>query len=82
VGPHPDDAAFEAARLRKLVEEANELGDAEPGHYLNEAANVYEVLLAILATQSLDATDLTSAAHELREARGGLARRWWWDPDD
>lgn len=75
------DQAYEAALLDKLVEEATELRDAEPSHRLSEAADVYEVLLVILARHGLDATDLEASATEKREARGSFTNRWWWEPD-
>lgn len=76
-----DDRAYEAALLDKLVEEATELREAEPSQRLSEAADVYEVLLAILARHGLDAADLEARATEKREARGGFTKRWWWEPD-
>jgi len=76
-----EDQAYETALLDKLVEEATELRDAEPRHRLDEAADVYEVLLAILARHGLDATDLEARATERRNARGGFTKRWWWEPD-
>lgn len=76
-----DDQHYEAALLDKLVEEATEVRDAEPGRRLNEAADVYEVLLAILAWHGMNVSDLESRAAEKRAARGGFTERWWWEPD-
>ena len=75
-----DDGAYITALLDKLLEEVHELRDADIEHWLNEAADVYEVLLTILAQQGLDAIDLESATIRKRETHGAFARRWWWEP--
>jgi predicted house-cleaning noncanonical NTP pyrophosphatase (MazG superfamily) len=76
-----DDEAYDAALLDKLVEEAHELRNADLERRLSEAADVYEVLLAILSRQGLRAADLEGAAMEKRETRGAFAQRLWWEPD-
>lgn len=72
---------YEAALLEKLLEEVAELRDAEPHDRLGEAADVYEVLLSILARQGIGADELAVAAAEKRRSRGGFTQRWWWEPD-
>ena len=46
-----------------------------------EAANVYEVLLSILAGQGIGADELAVAVAEERRARGGFTQRRWWKAD-
>jgi predicted house-cleaning noncanonical NTP pyrophosphatase (MazG superfamily) len=72
---------YESALLDKLSEEVAELCDAAPHHRLCEAADVYEVLLSILALKGLDADDLADSATEKRRTRGGFTEHWWWDAD-
>jgi predicted house-cleaning noncanonical NTP pyrophosphatase (MazG superfamily) len=72
------DDEYARALLDKLVEEANELRAVTDSVTLEEAGHVYEVLLAILARQDLNAYDVTRAAASKRQERGGLERRWWW----
>lgn len=76
-----DDREFDAALLDKLLEEVTELRDANPEGRLNEAADVYEVLLAILGIQGMSADDLAAAALDKRQTRGGFTERLWWDAD-
>jgi predicted house-cleaning noncanonical NTP pyrophosphatase (MazG superfamily) len=76
-----NDHEYEAALLDKLLEEATELRDAEPHRRLEEAADVYEVLLTILARQGMGADELTAASIEKRGARGSFTQRWWWEDD-
>jgi len=75
-----DDDEYARALLDKLVEEVNELRAVTDSVTLEEAADVYEVLLAILARQGLNTDDLARAAASKREGRGGFERRWWWEP--
>lgn len=72
-----DDAEYDAALLDKLVEEVAELRATTAEHRLEEAADVYEVLLAIVARQGGDATDLVAAADLKRCSRGGFEDRLW-----
>lgn len=76
-----DDTEYEAALLDKLCEEVAELRAAEPAHRLGEAADVYEVLLSILAREGMGADELAVAAAEKRRTRGGFTQRWWWEAD-
>ena len=76
-----NDREYGEALLDKLCEETTELRDAEPHHRLGEAADVYEVLLSILALEGIDAGQLAVAAAEKRRTRGGFAQRWWWEAE-
>lgn len=75
------DHDYDVALLDKLLEEVAELRSADPAKRLDEAADIYEVLLAILSTQDMSAEDLESAANEKRRARGAFTQRWWWEAD-
>jgi predicted house-cleaning noncanonical NTP pyrophosphatase (MazG superfamily) len=69
------DDAYRAALLDKLVEEAAELHAAAPASALDEAADVYEVLLAIAAHEGWPFRLVAQRAAEKREERGGFAER-------
>lgn len=74
-----DDNAYRAALLDKLVEECEELRDAPPEALLEEAADVYEVLLAIGVSQGWTSEQVARRAEEKRAERGGFAGRVWLD---
>jgi predicted house-cleaning noncanonical NTP pyrophosphatase (MazG superfamily) len=76
-----NDQEYKEALLNKLCEEVAELREAEPHQRLGEAADVYEVLLSILARQGIGADELMVAAAEKRRTRGGFSQRWWWEAD-
>src|SRR3954447_23248966 len=71
------DEEYDVALLAKLREEVTELAEASPGDRLEEAADVYEVLLALLAQEGLNADDLMRAAEQKRAERGGFSERVW-----
>ncbi len=61
----------------KLLEEAEELRQADGRSRLEEAADVYEVLLAIARTLDVDMSAIAAAADAKRSQRGGFERRLW-----
>ena len=63
------------ALLAKLQEEATELANAAPADRLEEAADVYEVLLALVAHAGHSLDDLTRVADRKRDERGGFSGR-------
>jgi predicted house-cleaning noncanonical NTP pyrophosphatase (MazG superfamily) len=65
------------ALLAKLQEEVTELAGAAPADRLEEAADVYEVLLALLAHTGHRLDDLIRAADRKRAERGGFSGRVW-----
>src|SRR3954463_11847964 len=71
------DHEYEAALLAKLKEEATELAGAAPADRLEEAAAVYEVLLALIAHAGHSPDALVRAADRKRAERGGFAGRVW-----
>jgi len=74
-----DDAAYEAALLDKLDEEVAELRDAAPPDRLEEAADVYEVMLALVDHLGHGWADVVAAADRKREERGGFTDRIYLD---
>jgi predicted house-cleaning noncanonical NTP pyrophosphatase (MazG superfamily) len=74
-----NDGEYVAALLHKLVEEVDDLREAEPAQRLVEAADVYEILLALLALEGRTSADLEAIADEKRQERGGFVERWWWE---
>ncbi|HEU4514038.1 MAG TPA: nucleoside triphosphate pyrophosphohydrolase [Nocardioidaceae bacterium] len=74
-----DDDAYRAALLDKLVEEAEEVRDAPVEALLDEAADVYEVLLALAVSQGWTSEQIARRAEEKRAERGGFAGRVWLD---
>ncbi|MBY9076048.1 nucleoside triphosphate pyrophosphohydrolase [Nocardioides sp. WL0053] len=72
-----DDPGYEAALLAKVVEEAEELRDTTPEGRLEEAADVYEVLLALARHLGLSLEDVARRAELKRAERGGFDRRVW-----
>ena len=76
------DAEYSAALLEKLSKEVEELRTASVDGRLEEAADVHEVLLALLALSGLTQDDLVAAAAAAaakRANRGGFERRIWLD---
>src|SRR3954453_15181637 len=71
------DKEYDVALLAKLREEVTELAEAAPGDRLEEAADVYEVLLALLGGAGLDLYDLMRAAEQTRAEGGGFSERFW-----
>ena len=81
-GLHPetrvlDNAEYEASLAVKLVEEAEELRDASPEQLLDEAADVYEVLLAITRHAGIPMDKVIAKADGKRRQRGTFDERLW-----
>ena len=72
-----DQDEYVAALHDKLLEEAKELRQAEGPARLEEAADVYEVLLAIGRTLDVSMQAIAAAANAKRAERGGFERRLW-----
>ena len=72
-----DPAAYERALLDKLLEEAQELHGAAPDDRLEEAADVYEVLLAVAELIGVDFRQVVARADAKRAERGGFRERLW-----
>ncbi len=73
-----EDDEFAAALLDKLDEETAELRSAATAEaVLEEAADVLEVLAAIVERHGYGLSDIIAAADEKRLSRGGFATRCW-----
>lgn len=71
-----DDAAFRAALLEKLVEEAGEVGAAEGrSERVKELADVLEVVEALLEVEGVGWDEVRGVQEERRASRGGFQRR-------
>ncbi|MFL6070435.1 MAG: nucleoside triphosphate pyrophosphohydrolase [Actinomycetes bacterium] len=68
---------YDAALIAKLHEEVAELASASPADRLEEAADVYEVLLALLVHVGHSPDDLVRVADHKRAQRGGFTGRVW-----
>src|SRR5690606_18072328 len=75
-----DDREYLAALRAKLGEEVGELLDADPGDWLDEAADVLEVLVALLGLQGAGLQQLLDARDAKRRHRGAFEKRYWWEP--
>ena len=79
-GRHPvtrvlDDAAYRAALLAKLVEEADEASHAAAADLPGELADVLEVLRTLTAVAGMSWVQLLALADDKRSRRGGFAQR-------
>lgn len=72
-----DEDEYLQCLLDKLVEEARELQEAGPAQRLEEAADVFEVLTALLKKMGHTIHDVEVQADEKRNQRGGFAERIW-----
>ncbi len=73
-----DEADYDAALRAKLIEEAQELqAAANPSELLAEAADVYEVLLALGDRIGVDLDAIAEAARHKRAERGAFHDRIW-----
>jgi predicted house-cleaning noncanonical NTP pyrophosphatase (MazG superfamily) len=74
-----DDDSYAAALFDKLIEEAQELRGADPPERLEEAADVYEVMLAVAALLGVTLADVATMAAAKRADRGAFTERIWLD---
>lgn len=73
-----DDAAFENALRRKLVEEAEEAAAAkDAAEWKKELADLMEVIDTLCRLQSIDGQALADEQKRRRDERGGFERRLW-----
>lgn len=70
---------FVRSLFEKLFEEAQELKDAAPSERLEEAADVLEVLTAIVEATGHTLEEVRTHARVKRGLRGGFAERIWLD---
>ena len=72
-----DNAQYHWALRLKLVEEANEVMEAEDGDLVSELADVVEVLTALARANRIDWTVIERTMQEKRTERGGFQHRVW-----
>ncbi|KRE44057.1 hypothetical protein ASG74_04350 [Knoellia sp. Soil729] len=65
------------ALLAKLVEESVELREAAFAQRIEEAADVYEVLMAVSDMMGWDLSDVQGAAARKRASRGAFQEGVW-----
>jgi predicted house-cleaning noncanonical NTP pyrophosphatase (MazG superfamily) len=70
-----NDEEFRQALLVKLVEEAEEVVDAEHGDMVKEIADLYEVIDALLIAFDLNSDALLTMQKKRYEERGGFEKR-------
>ncbi|MDC3728939.1 nucleoside triphosphate pyrophosphohydrolase [Rhodococcus sp. Rp3] len=75
-----DASAYQAALHAKLLEEVGELREADTDeHALEEAADVFEVLNALIGCYGYSIDDVRQVAEKKRTERGGFSDRIWLD---
>lgn len=76
------DPEYVPALLSKLIEESNELALAESRQdRLQEAADVYEVLMAVAQMDGYTMGEVQAAADQKRADRGGFEDKLWLETD-
>ncbi|MGV1004594.1 MAG: nucleoside triphosphate pyrophosphohydrolase [Candidatus Nanopelagicales bacterium] len=65
------------ALILKISEEAQELGEADAPHRLEELADIYEVLVAATDALGYQLDEVAATAEEKRKVRGGFTEGWW-----
>lgn len=71
-----DDLAYRQSLKQKVIEEANEVAEAESdAELMKEVGDLYEVLDALLFAHGIVKEDVLSIQQEKRIERGGFERR-------
>jgi predicted house-cleaning noncanonical NTP pyrophosphatase (MazG superfamily) len=71
-----DDAGFARALRLKILEEAQEVADAEtPADLVEELGDLYEVLITLAEHEGFDEHDVRMRASAKRASHGGFAGR-------
>src|SRR5215203_6129320 len=68
------DEYYHALR-EKLIEEAQETANAEPGDMVKELADLYEVIDTVIKVFNLDKDVILTIQQKLRDERGGFEKR-------
>ncbi len=66
---------YHQALLNKLVEEAKEAAEAKPDNLVEELADVYEVIDAILANLEIDKDVVLTKQEQKRQDKGGFTKK-------
>jgi len=72
-----DDLQFRTALKAKLLEEAQEVIEADGDELLTELADVLEVIRSLTSLSGDDLDDLVTRADSRASDRGGFAERLW-----
>lgn len=63
------------ALLNKLVEEAKEAAEAKPANLVEELADIYEVIDAILINLEIDKSLVLAKQEQKRKEKGGFSKK-------
>ena len=77
-----DTKDYHAALRRKLDEEVAELCGAQGRDIFDEAGDILEILIAIVAEHGETLDSIVAVAHRKRAQRGGFKMRLWLDGVD
>ena len=69
------EAEYRQALLKKLLEEAREVEQADSDHIVTELADLYEVVDAILLAHGIDPASVRAEQQRRRVERGGFEKR-------
>jgi predicted house-cleaning noncanonical NTP pyrophosphatase (MazG superfamily) len=75
--PLADDDEYLSALRNKVVEEATEVRDAYPSERVDELADLFEVVTALMNALGVTDAQVREAADRKRSVRGGFAERIW-----
>lgn len=68
-------ADYHQALLNKLVEEAKEAAEAKPDNLVEELADIYEVIDAILTNLKIDKSLVLAKQEQKRQEKGGFSKK-------
>lgn len=69
------EAEFQQALRRKLIEEAHEVAAADSENLIQELADLFEVIDALLASQQISREAVLAEQEQRRSERGGFTNR-------
>lgn len=69
------DHEYQKALRQKLIEEATEAATASPEELVQELADLYEVIDALIAATEIDKATILSQQRKRREERGGFSAK-------
>jgi predicted house-cleaning noncanonical NTP pyrophosphatase (MazG superfamily) len=69
------DQEYQKALRQKLIEEATEVATASPEKLVQELADLYEVIDALIAVTKIDKAAILSQQRKRQEERGGFSAK-------
>jgi len=69
------DRDYQEALREKLIEEATEVANASPEELIQELADLYEVIDALLIATGIDEETIRAQQKQKQEERGGFQRK-------